>query len=164
VRFRRECSWECKYLVHGIRVPRSDKRRSTEGKIAHRTTGSPRLVALNRDIVIIDLKAIHRVLRLARVVLTPKLDHGGFLREGDTCSDGSQRTIWSEEIIKLEIGIGSREEFNETRGSRGGRQWCGGISWRIWRQYDVRRRVETGERLRVKAGECFLSCKEIRVN
>jgi hypothetical protein len=79
------------------------------------------LVALNRDIVTIDLSAIHRVLGLARVVLTPKFDHGCFLREGNTRSDGSQRTIWSEEIIKLEVGIVSREEFDETRGSGGGR-------------------------------------------
>ena len=121
MRFRRASFWECKYLVHGIRVPRSDKRRSTEGKIAHRATGSPRLVTLNRDVVTIDLKAIHCVLRLARVVLTPKLDHGSFLREGNTRSDGSQRTIWSKKVVKLEVGIVSREEFDETRGSRGGR-------------------------------------------
>ena len=133
MRFRWECFWECKYLVHGVRVPGSDKCRRTEGKIANRAAGSPRLVALNRDIVAIDLSAIHSILRFARVVLTPKLDHGSFLRERNTCSHGGQRTMWSEEIIKLEVGIVRWEEFDETRGSGGGRQRCGGISWGIRR-------------------------------
>ena len=69
----------------------------------------------------VDLSAIHRVLGLPRVVLTPKFDHGGFLSKGTTCFDGSQRTIWSEEIVDLEVGIISREEFDEARSSRGGR-------------------------------------------
>ena len=63
------------------------------------------------------LSAVHRVLRLARVVLTPKLDHCGFLREGNTYFDGGQRTVWPEEIVKLEIGVVSGEEFDEARGS-----------------------------------------------
>jgi hypothetical protein len=71
--------------------------------------------------VTIDLSAIHCVLGLPRVVLTPKLDHGGFLGKGNTCFDGSQRTIGSKEIVDLEVGIVGREEFDETRSSRGGR-------------------------------------------
>lgn len=109
--------WECKYLAHGVGIPRGDKRRGTKTKIAHRTTGSPGLVALDCDVVTIYLDAIHRVFRLARVVLAPKLDHCSVLREENTYFYGSQRTIWSEEIIELEIGIVSREEFDETRGS-----------------------------------------------
>ena len=69
----------------------------------------------------IDLSAIHRVLGLPCVVLAPKFNHGGFLGKGNTCFDGSQRTIWSEEIVNLEVGLVGREEFDETRGSRGGR-------------------------------------------
>jgi hypothetical protein len=65
----------------------------------------------------IYLSTIHRVLRLTRVVLTPKFDHCGFLRERNTYPNSSQRTIWSKEIVKLEIGMVSWEEFDETRGS-----------------------------------------------
>ena len=133
MRLRQECFWKRKYLVHGVRVPWSDKRRRTEGKIANRAAGSPRLVALDRDVVTIDLRAIHGVLRFSGVVFTPKLDHGSFLRKRNTCSHGGQRTMWSEEIVKLEVGIVRGEEFDETRGSGGGRQRCGGISWGIGR-------------------------------
>ena len=164
VRFRRACLWKRKYLVHGVRVPGGDKRGSAKGKIANRAAGSPWLVALDRNIVAVDLSAIHRVLRLSRVVLTPKLDHGSLLCEGNTCSDGGQRTIWSETIVELEVGIVGGEEFDETRGGRGGRQRCWGISWRIWRQYDVCGRAEARERLGMKTRKRFLSCKDIRVN
>ena len=132
MRFGRVFLREGKYLVDGVRVPGGNKRGSTEGKIANRAAGSPRLVALDRNVVAVDLSAIHRVLRLSRVVFTPKLDHGSLLCEGNTCSDGGQRTIWSETIVKLEVGVVGGEEFDETRGGRGGRQRCWGISWWIW--------------------------------
>lgn len=112
MRLRWACLWECKYLVHGVGVPRSDKLWGTKAKITHRATRSPRLVALDCDVVTVYLSAIHRVFCLARVVLTPKLDHCSFLCKGNTYSDGSQRTIWSEEVVELEIGIVSRKEFD----------------------------------------------------
>lgn len=122
------------------------------------TRCSPGLIDLDRNILTLDISAVHLPLCKLRVVLVPKLDNAGVLAESGVSPSGGEGAKGSEEEVELGICVPGWELLDETRGCIGRRQGRGRRRWWVWRQHQVRRRVGAGNRQSLECGERHFGC------